>query len=72
RADGAVKVYLPAGEWRRFPTQERYEGGKTWRITLALDEIAVFARAGAEIPLGPAAETTAALDGATIETWTAR
>jgi alpha-D-xyloside xylohydrolase len=70
RADHRVKVYLPAGEWRRFPTGERYEGGKTWRLTLALDEIAAFVRAGARIPLAAGSETTETL-GAATEVWTA-
>lgn len=71
RADNTARIYLPAGEWRRFPTGERYEGGKTWRMTLGLDEFAVFARAGAEIPLAPEAETMDALAGAPVTLWRA-
>jgi alpha-D-xyloside xylohydrolase len=53
RADSVVKAYLPGGVWRRFPGRERFEGGRTHRLALALDEFAVFAREGARIPLGP-------------------
>jgi alpha-D-xyloside xylohydrolase len=60
RPDNKVKVYLPAGDWRRFMTGEIFEGGKTHKLTLALDEMAVFARAGAEIPLTQAATSTEA------------
>ncbi|RME65628.1 MAG: glycoside hydrolase family 31 protein [Alphaproteobacteria bacterium] len=58
RADGRVTVYLPQGEWRRFPEGDRFAGGKCHELTLALDEMAVFARAQAAIPLGPAVDNT--------------
>ncbi len=60
--DHRVSVYLPEGEWTRFDltsdARARFAGGRTHRVTLALDEVAVFARVGARIPLGPDAETT--------------
>jgi alpha-D-xyloside xylohydrolase len=64
--EGTVEVYLPAvpGGWVRFPCgSERYDGGRVHRFVLALDETAVFARAGAEIPLGPAVQHTGELGG---------
>ncbi|MHB2167835.1 TIM-barrel domain-containing protein [Alsobacter sp. R-9] len=66
RPGGAVEVYLPAGRWTRFPGGgEAIEGGRVLRLTLALDEIAVFARQGAAIPLGPStAGSTADTGGA--------
>lgn len=51
RADGRVRCYLPAGDWRRFPSGEHVSGGRCLELTLALDEMAVFARPGAVIPL---------------------
>ena len=57
---GRVRVYLPRGEWRRFPGGEAFAGGRTHELTLALDEIAVFATAGAVIPLGPSVQHTGA------------
>jgi alpha-D-xyloside xylohydrolase len=53
RPGGAVAVYLPAGRWRRFPKGGEFEGGRLLNLNLALAETAVFAREGAEIPLGP-------------------
>jgi alpha-D-xyloside xylohydrolase len=71
---GRVRVYLPRGEWRSFPGGKAYEGGRIHELELALEEMAVFARAGAEIPLGPAVRHTAELGGAPriSETWRAR
>jgi alpha-D-xyloside xylohydrolase len=63
RPDGRVDVYLPAGRWRGFPTGERFEGGRTHRLQLSLDQIAAFVPEGREIPLGPAVEHIGALDG---------
>lgn len=72
-AHGEVELYLPDGAWRRFPGRERFEGGRTHRLRLALGEYAAFAREGARIPLGPAVRHTGELPGApsTAEFWTA-
>jgi alpha-D-xyloside xylohydrolase len=52
RADGRVSVYLPAGRWSRFPEAGALlEGGRVLQLELPLDQMAVFARAGARIPL---------------------
>ncbi|MFO0335939.1 MAG: alpha-xylosidase [Pseudomonadota bacterium] len=74
--EGVVEAYLPAvpGGWVRFPEGgPRYEGGRVHRFELALHETAVFARAGAEIPLGPAVRHTGELGGTAriAETWRA-
>jgi alpha-D-xyloside xylohydrolase len=61
RPDGEVTVYLPHGPWRRFPTGEPFTGGRVHRLHLALAETAVFARADARIPLGPAVRHTGEL-----------
>ncbi|MEM9749677.1 MAG: TIM-barrel domain-containing protein [Pseudomonadota bacterium] len=58
REDDRVSVYLPRGEWRRFPDGARYEGGVVHAMRLELSEIAMFVRAGAELPLGPDIEYT--------------
>ena len=73
RPDGRVELHLPSGRWRCFPTGEVVEGGRTLRLMLTLPEMAVFAREGASIPLGPDATHTGALDGVspTVETWPA-
>jgi alpha-D-xyloside xylohydrolase len=58
---GRVRVYLPDGDWRRFPGGQPLAGGRTHELVLGLDEQAVFARAGAEIPLGPVVRHTGEL-----------
>jgi alpha-D-xyloside xylohydrolase len=67
RPDGRVDVYLPRGEWRRFPTGAPIAAG-AHRLSLKLDEMAVFVRAGVEIPLGPEVKHTGALAGGTVVT----
>jgi alpha-D-xyloside xylohydrolase len=64
RPGGAVEFYLPAGRWRRFPDGGELEGGRVHRLQLRLSETAVFARAGVEIPLGPAVRHTGELPSA--------
>lgn len=59
--DHRVTVYLPEGDWVRFPDGAPIEGGRTYRLTLGLTEVAAFTRAGVCVPLGPAAQTTAEL-----------
>jgi alpha-D-xyloside xylohydrolase len=58
---GRVRVYLPDGDWRRFPDGAALAGGRTHELRLGLEELAVFARSGAEIPLGPALQHTGSL-----------
>ena len=58
---GRVRVYLPDGEWCRFPAGEPLPGGRVHEFSLAPAEMAVFARRGTEIPLGPAVTHTAGL-----------
>lgn len=49
---GVVRVYLPEGEWRRFPDHQPFRGGQVHELQLALPEVAVFARARTRIALG--------------------
>ena len=55
--DTVVEVWLPANTtWYDYYTGERYEGGangKTITVGAALDEIPVFVKAGAIVPMGP-------------------
>lgn len=52
-----VSVWLPPQTtWYNYYTGERYEGGengKTIRVAAELDEIPVFVKAGAIVPMGP-------------------
>jgi hypothetical protein len=49
------EVYLPltVGGWHDFWTGKKFAGGETLTLTPALDEMPLFVRAGAIIPLGP-------------------
>lgn len=61
-ADGKVEVYLPKGEWTRFPHgNEVFRGERMYELFLALDEDCVFVRAGDSVPLGAAVEHTGQL-----------
>ncbi|WP_260703251.1 TIM-barrel domain-containing protein [Edaphobacter flagellatus] len=46
-------VYLPAGEWVDYWTGARVSGGRTILVDAAVDQIPVYARAGAVIPKIP-------------------
>ena len=56
-ADTSVSVWLPPETtWYNYYTGERYEGGeigKTIRVAAALEEIPVFVKSGAIVPMGP-------------------
>lgn len=50
----AVKrVWFPPGAWTNFFTGEQVSGGKTREIEASLEDIPVYAKAGAIIPLAP-------------------
>ena len=67
---GRVSVYLPKGQWRRFPTGERVEGGQLLELILTLDEMAVFVPDGISIGLGPKVEHTEQLSPDTqLQQW---
>jgi alpha-glucosidase/alpha-D-xyloside xylohydrolase len=46
-------VYLPAGSWWNFWTNEQVTGGKTLEVPAALETIPVFVRAGSTLATGP-------------------
>ena len=56
-ADTTVPVWLPPKTtWYHYDTGELYEGGtngKTIRVAAALEDIPVFVKAGAIVPMGP-------------------
>ncbi|ESQ76642.1 alpha-xylosidase [Asticcacaulis sp. AC402] len=48
------RVYLPAGAaWYNFYTGEKVEGGQARDVAAPLDQIPLFVRAGAILPMGP-------------------
>jgi len=56
-------LYLPEGKWLDFWTGAAYAGGQAIRVRAELDQIPVFARAGAVIPfLDPSPETLVPCD----------
>ncbi len=49
----ARQLYLPAGEWIDFWTDERYTGGTYLTRNAPLETIPVYVRVGSIVPLGP-------------------
>jgi alpha-D-xyloside xylohydrolase len=43
-ADGVVEVYIPAGTWQHIGSGRKYAAGQVHRLTLTLQEMAVFRR----------------------------
>lgn len=62
RPGGAVRVYLPAGDWFDFWTGEKVTGGRVVETVAALERIPVYVRAGAVLKLGPAVQSTRDID----------
>ena len=64
--DHVVDFYLPEGDWVQFDLKPRpavrLEGAKCHQMTLALDEMAVFVRADARVPLNKLVQQTDHLD----------
>lgn len=56
--DGKVQFYLPEGDWFQFEGNHQYTGNKVHKLSLKLDEIAVFALRGTRIPMIQAIEHT--------------
>ena len=51
-------VYLPAGEWYRLSTGERFEGSKVVSAPAPLTDLPVFIKAGAIIPMQSVVQST--------------
>ena len=52
----AWPVYLPAGTWHDYWTQQRYEGGQGVSVEAPLGRLPLFVRGGAILPLAPASQ----------------
>jgi len=52
------QVYLPAGGWYDFWTQERLEGGREISRNVDLETMPLYIRAGSILPLGPVKQFT--------------
>jgi alpha-glucosidase len=55
----SVQVYLPSGEWYRFGSDEKYGGNRLIRAGAPLNDLPVFVKAGAIIPMQNPILTTA-------------
>ena len=62
--DGSYEAYLPAGTWFDFWTEEAAPGNRWIHGRAELDELPVWVRAGAVIPLSAACHSTRAWDPA--------
>ncbi|MDN3600272.1 glycoside hydrolase family 31 protein [Mucilaginibacter myungsuensis] len=54
-----IDVYLPAGDWYRFGTDEKITGGDVISADAPLTDLPVFIRAGAIIPMQSIVQSTA-------------
>jgi len=52
------QVYLPAGEWFDFWTEEQYAGPTTLEVAAPLERIPLFVRAGTVLPTWPVQQHT--------------
>jgi alpha-glucosidase len=52
------RLYLPTGEWCYFWSGERFQGGRWVDVRAPLDELPLFVRGGAILPLGPVMQHT--------------
>ncbi len=57
--DKAVQVYLPEGTWYRFGVDEKFEGDRVIWAASPLDNLPVFIKAGAIIPMQNVIQSTA-------------
>lgn len=44
-------VYLPQGIWYNYNTNEKYDGGKTYKVQTSLSQIPIFIKQGTILPL---------------------
>ncbi len=48
-----ARVYFPAGSWYRLSTEQVFKGGQDFIVDAPLNDLPVFVRAGAIIPMQP-------------------
>ena len=71
---GRRRVYLPAGHWVDWWTDEILEGGRYLDVEVAMDRVPLFVRGGAVLPLHPVVQHTGEvrLDDVTWTLWAPR
>jgi alpha-D-xyloside xylohydrolase len=52
-SSGRYRVYLPAGDWVNYWTKRRQRGGRWIDAVAPLDELPLWVKAGAIVPMGP-------------------
>ena len=60
-------VYLPAGNWYRFDTNEKINGSQTIDAAANLDQIPAYVHEGTILPLSPVIQSTSQLPGGPLE-----
>jgi len=60
-------IYLPAGDWFVFDSNTKIAGNQSINRSVALDEIPVYVRAGAILPLAPIIQHTNDLPGGPLD-----
>jgi alpha-glucosidase len=54
-----LRAYLPGGQWYRMSSGRRYSGDSAYVVNSSLDDLPVFVRAGAIIPMQHVVQNTA-------------
>lgn len=62
-----AKVYLPAGGWYRMSTDQYYEGGQEVLVEAPLDDLPVFVKASAILPMQSVVQNTSEKPSDTLE-----
>ena len=57
--ENTADVYLPEGEWYRFSTDEYFEGEQIVNVSAPLNDLPVFVKGGAIIPMQSLIQSTA-------------
>lgn len=55
-----AKIYIPEGNWYRFFTDEKVKGGQSYVIEIGMEDLPVYAKEGAIIPLQSVVQHTSA------------
>lgn len=61
-----AKIYLPKGKWYRYSTNDEYEGGKEMNIEAAIEDLPVFVKESAIIPMQTVIQNTSEVPSDTL------
>ena len=64
---GKRSVYMPAGDWYVFGSNQVIKGARTIKVKAALDEVPMYVRAGTILPLGSVIQHTGQMPGGALE-----